>query len=336
MAQGHRVGPGSAARARGQRAGRQDRAVHPRRRHQGLRDSGLGQLRRGVQRGTDPAGRQPGHPAVQRDHRRRTSLTFPHPVRPATAAQTEGSQHAQVPVLQHQRHACQPDDDGRRRQQHRQRQHDRLQVAPRRCSRTPSARCSRAPRRRRTGSAASNPAQVGLGVRLAGITTSFTQGAAQTTGRSTDLMLQGDGFFIVNKGGADTYTRNGSFGFDASGNLVNVDGGMVQGWTALNGNVDTKGPLSKITLPLGTTVPPVADRQRQLRRQPALGRRGRLGPHREARRVRRPGQRSHRSPRRTPRSTPRTGASRWTTASTRRSPARWTSAARRPAPRPPR
>ena len=103
----------------------------------------------------------------------------------------------------------------------------------------------------------SNPAQVGLGVRLAGITTSFTQGAAQTTGRATDLMLQGDGFFILNKGGADTYTRNGSFGFDAAGNLVNVDGGLVQGWTALNGNVDTKGPLSKITLPLGTTVPPV-------------------------------------------------------------------------------
>ena len=55
----------------------------------------------------------------------------------------------------------------------------------------------------------------------------------------------------------DTYTRNGSFGFDATGNLVNIDGGLVQGWTALNGNVDTKGPLSKINLPLGTTVPPV-------------------------------------------------------------------------------
>src|SRR4029079_6281198 len=43
----------------------------------------------------------------------------------------------------------------------------------------------------------------------------------------------------------------------AAGNLVNVDGGLIQGWTALNGNVDTKGPLNKITLPLGTTVPPV-------------------------------------------------------------------------------
>ena len=103
----------------------------------------------------------------------------------------------------------------------------------------------------------SNPAQIGLGVRLAAITTSFTQGAAESTGRSTDLMLQGDGFFIMQEGGQQVYTRNGSFGFDAAGNLVNADGGLVQGWPAINGNVDTKGPLSKINLPLGTTVPPV-------------------------------------------------------------------------------
>jgi flagellar hook protein FlgE len=104
----------------------------------------------------------------------------------------------------------------------------------------------------------SNPAQVGLGVRLAAITTSFTQGAAESTGRSTDLMLQGDGFFIMQEGGQQVYTRNGSFGFDAAGHLVNADGGLVQGWGALNGNVDTKGPLSNITLPLGTTVPPIS------------------------------------------------------------------------------
>src|ERR1700760_121128 len=36
-----------------------------------------------------------------------------------------------------------------------------------------------------------NPAQVGLGVQLAGIATNFTQGSAQTTGRSTDLMITG-------------------------------------------------------------------------------------------------------------------------------------------------
>src|SRR5437763_9252880 len=43
-------------------------------------------------------------------------------------------------------------------------------------------------------SGGTNPAQIGLGVRLGGIFTNFTQGAAQATGRTTDLMIQGDGF----------------------------------------------------------------------------------------------------------------------------------------------
>src|SRR5206468_370717 len=42
-----------------------------------------------------------------------------------------------------------------------------------------------------------NPAQVGLGVRLSAIQNNFAQGAAQNTGRDTDLMIQGDGFFVV-------------------------------------------------------------------------------------------------------------------------------------------
>ena len=45
-----------------------------------------------------------------------------------------------------------------------------------------------------------NPMQVGLGVQLAATNTNFNQGAAQTTGRPTDLMIQGDGMFVVMKG----------------------------------------------------------------------------------------------------------------------------------------
>ena len=45
-----------------------------------------------------------------------------------------------------------------------------------------------------------NPAQVGLGVRLASISANFGQGAAQTTGKSSDMMIQGDGFFAVKSG----------------------------------------------------------------------------------------------------------------------------------------
>ena len=77
-----------------------------------------------------------------------------------------------------------------------------------------------------------NPAQVGLGVRLAGIGTNFSQGAAQETGRSTDFAIQGDGFFVVKQGGIQAYTRNGSFTLDGLGQLVTGDGGLVQGWQA--------------------------------------------------------------------------------------------------------
>src|SRR3954447_14685051 len=92
-----------------------------------------------------------------------------------------------------------------------------------------------------------NPAQVGLGVRLAGIGTNFSQGASQETGRQTDFAIQGDGFFVVNQGGIRAYTRNGSFSLDGLGQLVTGDGGLLQGWQAdPNGNVNTNssiGPL---------------------------------------------------------------------------------------------
>ena len=93
-----------------------------------------------------------------------------------------------------------------------------------------------------------SPAQVGLGVRVAATATNFTEGAAQTTGVGTNLMINGDGFFIVNNGGQTQYTRSGAFTTDASGNLVSPDGAIVQGWSATNGVVNSSAPVSNITL----------------------------------------------------------------------------------------
>ncbi|MBF0689182.1 MAG: flagellar hook protein FlgE [Cellulomonas sp.] len=105
------------------------------------------------------------------------------------------------------------------------------------------------------GVGGTNPAQVGLGVRVAGVTTNFTQGAVQSTGRSTDMMIQGDGFFVVRKGAETFYTRAGSFDFDATGQMVLPgDGALVQGWAAVNGVVDTTGPLTDLQVPAGTTM----------------------------------------------------------------------------------
>jgi flagellar hook protein FlgE len=101
-----------------------------------------------------------------------------------------------------------------------------------------------------------NPAQIGLGVQLASITTNFRQGSAQSTGRNTDLMIQGDGFFVLDNAGQQVYTRAGAFNFDSDGSLVNAEGMRVQGWAGVNGVVNADGPLSDIVVPAGTMIPP--------------------------------------------------------------------------------
>jgi flagellar hook protein FlgE len=108
------------------------------------------------------------------------------------------------------------------------------------------------------GLGGTNPAQVGLGVSIGAITTNFGQGATQTTGRSTDLMIQGDGFFVVRNNGEDLFTRAGDFTFDTDGYLVTSDGNQVQGWSGANGVINTHGSPSDVKLPIATLLPPVA------------------------------------------------------------------------------
>jgi len=101
-----------------------------------------------------------------------------------------------------------------------------------------------------------NPIQIGLGVQLAATSTNFGQGAAQTTGRQTDLMLNGDGFFVVRDGQQSLYTRAGAFTFDESGTLVAPNGMRVQGY-ALDVNGDPTGPLIDVSLDTtGLGLPP--------------------------------------------------------------------------------
>jgi flagellar hook protein FlgE len=100
-----------------------------------------------------------------------------------------------------------------------------------------------------TNTAATNPSQVGLGVRVAGTSTNFTQGATQITGRNTDLLVQGDGYFVVDAAGTRAYTRAGALAFDAQGRLATMEGALVQGWMAdANGVIDQTAPLSPLTV----------------------------------------------------------------------------------------
>lgn len=102
-----------------------------------------------------------------------------------------------------------------------------------------------------------NPAQIGLGSRLVGTVQSFAQGAIQRTGRSTDLAIQGDGFFVVEGNGQQLYTRAGSFTLDAAGNLTTQEGMLVQGWQADNtGAIDTNQAIGGVQIRVGELQPP--------------------------------------------------------------------------------
>jgi len=79
-----------------------------------------------------------------------------------------------------------------------------------------------------------NAKRLGAGVRMGGIQTSHTQGSLLATGRGFDLAVRGEGFFVVqgNNGGIEGqfYTRNGQFGLDDEGYLVNSAGLRLQGY----------------------------------------------------------------------------------------------------------
>ncbi|KRF37455.1 flagellar hook-basal body complex protein [Nocardioides sp. Soil805] len=81
-----------------------------------------------------------------------------------------------------------------------------------------------------SGNGGTNPLQVGLGVQVAATAGTFTQGSAQSTGSATDLMIQGDGMFVLGSGAERVYSRAGAFTWDEQGNLVSPSGKKVQGY----------------------------------------------------------------------------------------------------------
>ncbi|MFI4862146.1 MAG: flagellar hook protein FlgE [Phycisphaerales bacterium JB063] len=97
----------------------------------------------------------------------------------------------------------------------------------------------------------SNPAQIGLGAQLAGITRNFSDGGLQPTGVSTNAAIEGDGFFIVEQGGVQRFTRDGTFTLDRDFNLVTSGGARVQG-NGVDGDFNViQGFLQDINIPIG-------------------------------------------------------------------------------------
>ncbi len=92
----------------------------------------------------------------------------------------------------------------------------------------------------------------GSGVKVGDIQQMFTQGTLSNTGVSTDVALNGDGFFVV-KGtvdgvSSDFYTRAGEFVIDKDGKLTNTGGLKVQGYQA-NADGTFQASISDVTAP---------------------------------------------------------------------------------------
>lgn len=81
--------------------------------------------------------------------------------------------------------------------------------------------------------AGTNPQQVGLGVGVGSIDSDMSSGNLQSTGKTSDVAIQGDGFFVLRDGSTEVYSRAGNLNFDEQGRLYSSSTGMlVQGWTA--------------------------------------------------------------------------------------------------------
>ena len=107
------------------------------------------------------------------------------------------------------------------------------------------------------GNGGVNPIEFGLGVGVASIDNLFTQGTLESTGVTTDMAIQGEGFFVLRDGQRKLYTRAGAFQFDGRGNLVqNGTGHMILGRLANTAGIIPSGsPIEDLVIPIGLTTP---------------------------------------------------------------------------------
>ena len=101
----------------------------------------------------------------------------------------------------------------------------------------------------------SSVGQVGLGVFLNDVQTSFTQGSLSNTGNTLDLAIDGNGFFeLRDNAGAVTYSRAGQFEVNNLGEIVDPSGRFLQGYQATATGV-VLGTVGNITLSTATVAP---------------------------------------------------------------------------------
>ncbi|MBM6551133.1 flagellar hook-basal body complex protein [Marinomonas ostreistagni] len=94
---------------------------------------------------------------------------------------------------------------------------------------------------------------IGSGVAVNNIAQEFSSGNIAYTDNNLDLAVDGTGFFVLDVGGTQAYTRAGDFKLDADGFLVTNDGANVQGYNATNGIIG--GALDDLQVPTDRIAP---------------------------------------------------------------------------------
>src|SRR5688572_12758035 len=98
-----------------------------------------------------------------------------------------------------------------------------------------------------------NPGQIGLGVNIAGTQRDFSGGAISATGDGRDLAIEGDGFFVVSRGGGQQlYTRAGAFRPNALNQLTTVTGERILGFGVDDNFNLIPGRLQELSIPIGS------------------------------------------------------------------------------------
>ena len=103
-----------------------------------------------------------------------------------------------------------------------------------------------------------NPILSGAGTAVDSISSVFTQGSLSPDGVSTDVAIQGGGFFVAQGTSGATYTRAGNFSIDKNGFLVTTSGAQVQGYPAVNGVISGGQGLAPLQLGSGQLSPATA------------------------------------------------------------------------------
>jgi flagellar hook protein FlgE len=100
-------------------------------------------------------------------------------------------------------------------------------------------------------SGSGDPILAGVGTEVSGTSTDFTQGTLATTGTSTDMAIQGNGFFVVDQNGQQELTRAGNFSLDSGGNLITSAGQNVLGYSASDGAITNTSNATALQVPVG-------------------------------------------------------------------------------------